>query len=211
MTGAAAPHTATRFTRRLRLEPVSPVHARDLWVIHNDDDVAAWYGGWKPTLQEAEERARLWADGWRELGVQKWVAYDRVSGELVGRGGLSHTPADDDWGRIWRYLPDAAWAREVRTGPGGLPVHANWLEIGWALRPPFWGRGYAAEIGQAGLDFAFNILGAQAVVSCTSCLNTRSRAVMERIGMPYAGLLEDLEGGDDLAVHVLLRARPLSS
>jgi RimJ/RimL family protein N-acetyltransferase len=38
-------------------------------------------------------------------------------------------------------------------------AHANWLEIGWALRRQFWGRGYAAEIGRAGLAFAFGVLG----------------------------------------------------
>jgi hypothetical protein len=66
-------------------------------------------------------------------------------------------------------------------------AHANWLELGWALRGGFWGRGYAAEIGRAGLEFAFGVLRAQAVVSCTVRHNARSRAVMERIGMRYAG------------------------
>ena len=30
-------------------------------------------------------------------------------------------------------------------------THAHWLEIGWALRAGYWGRGYATEIGHAGL------------------------------------------------------------
>jgi RimJ/RimL family protein N-acetyltransferase len=78
-------------------------------------------------------------------------------------------------------------------------AHANWLEIGWALRRQFWGRGYAAEIGRAGLAFAFGVLGAQTVVSCTARHNLRSRAVMERIGMRYAGEIRTrgmAEGGD---------------
>ena len=81
------------------------------------------------------------------------------------------------------------------------PVHANWLEIGWALRRPYWGQGYASEIGRAGLSHAFDVMGMRAVVSCTDRDNVRSRAVMERIGMHYAGLLEE----DDLVVHVLVR------
>jgi len=195
------------FTERLRLEPITLLHAQDLWIIHNEDDVAVWYDGWKPTLAEAEERARLWAGDWREFGVHKWMAYDRVTGELVGRGGLSRTPADDDWGRICRFLPGEPWAGEVLKARRGLDVHAHWLELGWALRRKFWGQGYASEIGRAGLDFAFDDLNAEAVVSCTSHRNRRSRAVMARIGMPYAGLLEDLGGGDDQAVHVLLRSQ----
>lgn len=200
------PNPNQRFTDRLRLEPISPSHAHDLWVVHNDDEVAPWYHGWKPTLEEAEKQAKLWAFCWRELGVHKWMAYDRDSGELIGRGGLSRTPADDDWGRIHAFLPPEPWAREVVVGSRGGGVHANWLEIGWALRREFWGRGYASEIGRAGLDFAFDVLHVEAVVSCTVGRNRRSRAVMERIGMPYAGILEGLDGGDDEAVHVLLRS-----
>ncbi len=54
----------------------------------------------------------------------------------------------------------------------------------------------------------------RAVVSCTVRHNLRSRAVMERIGMRYAGeihsrgMVEGLEGEHDdapFAVHVLLR------
>jgi RimJ/RimL family protein N-acetyltransferase len=61
-------------------------------------------------------------------------------------------------------------------------------------------------MGRAGLDFAFDVVGVQAVVSCTVRHNARSRAVMERIGMPYAGILAGLDDGDDLVVHVLLRS-----
>ena len=93
-------------------------------------------------------------------------------------------------------------------------AHANWVEIGWALRREFWGRGYASEIGRAGLEFAFDVLGVQAVVSCTVRHNVRSRAVMERIGMRYAGeirsrgMVEGIDGEQDdapFAVCVLLR------
>jgi RimJ/RimL family protein N-acetyltransferase len=174
--------------------------------VHNDDEVVPWYDGWKPSLDEAEQTARFMADCWRELGVHKWMAYDRDRGELVGRGGLSRTPADDDWSRIHAFLPPEPWAREVLAVSRGVPVHANWLEIGWALRRQFWGHGFASEIGRAGLDFAFDVLDVRAVVSCTVRHNLRSRAVMEAIGMPYAGMLDGLDGGDDLAVHVLLRS-----
>ncbi|HET7014848.1 MAG TPA: GNAT family protein, partial [Streptosporangiaceae bacterium] len=103
-------------------------------------------------------------------------------------------------------------------------AHAHWLELGWALRRQFWGRGYAAEIGQAGLAYGFDILGVRAIVSCTVRHNARSRAVMERIGMRYAGeirtrgLIEGTEEEQDdapFSVCVLLRSdwnrRPMTS
>ncbi|WP_328472731.1 GNAT family N-acetyltransferase [Actinoplanes sp. NBC_00393] len=187
-------------TPRLRLVPVGPANAADLWLVHADDEVWRWYEGAKPTLEQARQRAAEMGESWRLHGVHKWIAYDRVTGEVVGRGGLSRTPVDDDWGRIYAFLPDFPWVRAVHESRDPFPAHADWVELGWALRHEFWGRGYAAEIGQAGLAYAFDVLRAQAVVSCAERDNVRSRAVMQRIGMRYAGEI------DPYAVSVLLRA-----
>ena len=122
--------------------------------------------------------------------------------------------SSDLWGQICAFLPAEPWVRVAHEIRRPFVAHANWLEIGWALRREFWGRGYASEIGRAGLMFAFDVLGVQAVVSCTVRHNVRSRAVMERIGMRYAGeirsrgMVEGAEGEQDdapFAVCVLLR------
>jgi RimJ/RimL family protein N-acetyltransferase len=204
----------SRLTTRLRLEPVGPANAADLWLVHNDDEVSRWYDDEKPSREQAERWAAFMGESWRCHDVHKWIAYDRASSEVVGRGGLSRTPVDDDWGQIYAFLPAEPWVRVAHENQQPFTAHANWLEIGWALRREFWGRGYAAEIGRAGLAFAFDVLGVQAVVSCTVRHNVRSRAVMERIGMRYAGeirsrgVAEGLEAVQDdapFAVCVLLR------
>lgn len=193
-------------TARLRLAPVGPADACDLWLVHSDDAVWPWYGTERPTLAQAEQWAASMGDGWRLDGVHKWLAYDRVSGELVGRGGLSRTPVDDDWAQVYQFLPAEPWVRAAHESRG---VHAHWVEIGWALRREFWGRGYAAEIGRAALTFAFDVLAVRAVVSCTVRHNVRSRAVMERIGMRYAGeihsrgLVDGVAGEQDDAPYAV--------
>ena len=176
-----------RFTPRLRLEPIGPEHGADLWLVHTDDAVVPWYDGWRPSRAQADERAQEIAAGWREHGVHKWMAYERASGEVVGRGGLSRTPVDHDWGQCYEYLPHEAWVRAAHPSTRPFRAHAHWVEIGWALRGEFWGAGYASEIGRAGLDFAFDTLAVEAVVACTARHNARSRAVMRRIGMREAG------------------------
>jgi RimJ/RimL family protein N-acetyltransferase len=199
---------------RLRLEPVGPANAADLWLVHSDDEVWRWYGNEKPSLTQVEQWAKFMGDSWRFHGVHKWIAYDRASGEVVGRGGLSRPPVDDDWGQIYAFLPAEPWVRAAHEARHPCVAHANWLEIGWALRREFRGRGYASELGQAGLAFAFDVLGMQAVVSCTVRHNARSHAVMERIGLRYAGeirsrgIVDGIEGEQDdapFAVCVLLR------
>ena len=54
------------------------------------------------------------------------------------------------------------------------------------MRREVWGRGYATEIGRAGLDYVFSVPGVEEVVAFTEVHNARSRAVMERLGMRFA-------------------------
>jgi RimJ/RimL family protein N-acetyltransferase len=75
----------SRLTIRLRLEPAGPANAPDLWLVHNDDEVSYWYDNEKPSLKQAEQRAKVMGESWRFHGVHKWIAYDRVTGALVGR------------------------------------------------------------------------------------------------------------------------------
>jgi len=146
----------TRFTKRLRLEPIGLEHADDIHRLHQDPAIAEWWDGvW--TEQVAEQNARRFAAGWVADGVSKWIAYDRFSGELVGRGGLSRVHLDG----------------------------ADRLEVGWTILGRLWGNGYATEIGTTALAFAFDELNAEEVVAFTEPHNGRSRAVMERLGMTY--------------------------
>lgn len=191
----------SRLTPRLRLVPIGPANAADLWLVHNDDAVVPWYDGWRPSRREADDHARSIGASWRHHGVHKWIAYDRETGEVVGRGGLSRAPVDDDWGQLYAFLPDEPWVREPHESDRPFRAHAHWVEIGWALRRDYWGQGYASEIGSAGLTYAFEVLGVRAVVSCTARHNVRSRAVMERIGMRYAGEIRSqrtVEGEDGM-------------
>lgn len=203
-----------RLTNRLRLVPIGPDNSADLLVVHADDQVWPWYGRVRPDRAWAEGQAAQWSELWSRHGIHKWLAYDRLNGEVVGRGGLSRTPADDDWGQIYGFLPDEPWVRSRLNHDPGPAVHTGWLEIGWAVRGRFWGQGFASEIGRAGLEVAFSALGVQAVVSCTELRNLRSRAVMDRIGMRYVGeihsrgVVEGLPGEQEDAAYsvcVMLR------
>ena len=86
------------------------------------------------------------------------------------------------------------------------------VEIGWRLSTEFWGRGYASEAARAVLAYGFGTLGLREIVSFTATRNTRSRAVMERIGMRRCPELDFehpvLSKGHRLSRHVFYRVRP---
>lgn len=81
------------------------------------------------------------------------------------------------------------------------------VEIGWRLAVPYWNQGLATEGAAAVLRFAFETLGLPEVVSFTTGRNLRSRRVMEKLEMRYAGEFEHpmLPLGHPLRPHVLYR------
>ena len=60
------------------------------------------------------------------------------------------------------------------------------VEIGYRLRPEFWGRGLGTEGGQAALRYGFESLGLREIVAYTIPANKRSRRVMEKIGLVFS-------------------------
>jgi RimJ/RimL family protein N-acetyltransferase len=112
------------------------------------------------------------------------------------------------------------WALELHesgafvgfTGLGEVPFEAHFtpaVEVGWRLARAAWGQGYATEAARAALDFGFERIGLEEVVSFTVAGNARSRRVMERLGMRRRPE-EDfdhpcLPAGHPLRRHVLYR------
>lgn len=114
------------------------------------------------------------------------------------------------------------WAVEV---PGSVPFagfvglqfvefaapFAPCVEVGWRLARDHWGKGYATEAARASTRFGFERLGLAEIVSFTVPENSRSRAVMGRIGMTRSA--DDdfdhpaLPEGHRLRRHVLYRLR----
>jgi RimJ/RimL family protein N-acetyltransferase len=81
------------------------------------------------------------------------------------------------------------------------------VEIGWRLAFPHWGHGYATEAARVAIAFGFERTGLDEIVSFTAPVNRRSIAVMERLGMRYAGEFDHprLPAGHRLRRHVLYR------
>jgi ribosomal-protein-alanine N-acetyltransferase len=139
---------------------------------------------------------------------------------------LSREESDDMVDRIEAgFAADGfgLWAVEVAGGPPfigfvGLAVprfEAHFtpaVEVGWRLAREHWGRGYATEAARAALDYGFGTVGLEEVVSLTVPANTRSIAVMERLGMTRDPADDfdhpRLPEGHRLRRHVLYRKRP---
>ncbi len=89
------------------------------------------------------------------------------------------------------------------------PWFREGVEIGWRIRADHWGHGYATEAARECLRHGFDELGFREVISFTAAINTRSRRVMEKLGLEYDPA-EDFDHpgvpeGSTLREHVLYR------
>jgi RimJ/RimL family protein N-acetyltransferase len=117
---------------------------------------------------------------WERHGFGLWATEHRESGEVIGWTGPSH--------------------------PAFVPELADEIEIGWTIRPQFWGRGIATEGGAAAIDTAFEHLGIDELISLIHHANERSVAVATRLGMRHARDVLHPELGEDLRVYALSRS-----
>jgi RimJ/RimL family protein N-acetyltransferase len=89
---------------------------------------------------------------WEVRGYGPWAMEERATGRLVGRAGLL----------FWE------------TKPG--------LEVGYAVHPSAWGKGYATEAAARSLRHAHQALGARGVLSVIHPENAASIRVAEKLG-----------------------------
>ncbi len=85
----------------------------------------------------------------------RWILQLKSNGEPVGHAGLL--------------------VKEIESVPE--------LELGYALKPSAWGKGYAFEAAAATLEYAFAKLDRDHVVAITHPENRASIRLAERIGM----------------------------
>jgi RimJ/RimL family protein N-acetyltransferase len=172
------------------------------------------------------ETPRLILRGWRDADLEPWIAMNadpRVT-EYLGRT-YSREFSES---RFWQMREELQrvgygwWAVEARGGPSfagviilrEVPFQARFTparEIGWRFAHDMWGRGYATEGAGAALALAFDRFDWHEVVAMTAEVNTRSRRVMERLGMTYDRRDDfehpNLAEGHPLRRHALYRIR----
>jgi Acetyltransferase (GNAT) domain len=94
---------------------------------------------------------------WDRYGFGQWLLRERITGAMVGRGGLQLT----------------------------FVAGCNEVEVGWAIIPERWGQGLATELAVAAVEVAFDDLGVGELVAFTLPDNIASRRVMEKAGFTY--------------------------
>lgn len=168
-------------TGRLLLLPWEERHVVPFARMNADPEVMRYFPS---VLSEDQTRAAVawWQEHLARHGWSNWAVELKATGEFIGFVGL--------------------WMSR-HAMPFG-----NRVEIGWRLARRHWSQGYASEGAREALRFGFNDVGLTEIVSLTAMANSRSRAVMERIGMEDARADFDHPAvpiGNELRRHCLYR------
>lgn len=122
------------------------------------------------------------------LGLEKAIAhqekhgfslgsvYEKNGGDFVGRAGLIYLGFNDT-------------QKDV--------------EVAYALTKATWGKGYATELANALIEWGFQHLEVERLIAVTNPNNQRSRRVLEKAKMTYAGLIS--HSGSEAALYTIMR------
>ncbi len=174
-------------TERLLLRHFTENDADALFLMESEPDVLR-YAGRKRLADVDAYRTKIqtrfipYYD--KPGGYGAWAIVEKASGEFVG--GCSLRPG-----------LDADHAEPMSHGPDDI-------ELGYGLRKPSWGRGYASEIVQALVRRAFTELGAVSLVASVTVDNLASVRVLEKAGLRRVGEPIRLPGEDELSVKYAL-------
>lgn len=90
----------------------------------------------------------------------------------------------------FQYWPIFLLDGDRHVGCAGLQSYGNEervYELGYHLRRVFWGQGLAKEAARAVIDYAFGVLGAEALFAGHHPLNEASRKVLLSLGFTSTG------------------------
>lgn len=137
-------------TDRLTAEKLNESHLADLVALHQDPEVSRYLGG----VRSAEKTKAYVATNmahWDEHGFGLW-ALRTQDGAFVGRAGIRHILVDD----------------------------IDEIEIFYAFKREFWGRGFASEIATALTDIGLSHFELPSLVGIVNVANGASRRVLEK-------------------------------
>jgi RimJ/RimL family protein N-acetyltransferase len=139
------------------------------------------FSKWAPG--DGELAARLWGDPkvTRYLCASGKFTPEEIEARLA-------TEIENDIKYQVQYWPCFQASTHELVGCCGLRPHGKAeYELGFHLRPEFWGQGYASEAARAVIRYAFTKLSAEALFAGHNPNNAASSKVLKKLGFQYLG------------------------
>ncbi len=149
-------------TERLITKRLSKDDFDNIYKLLSNSDVMQFIGEGKPqNKKKALETFNLMYQHQQKHGFTLCPTYEKGSDALIGFAGLVHVELDNS-------NPD--------------------IEVGYWFLPEFWGKGYATEVTNAIISWAFENLSNDRIFGFIFPDNIRSQNVLEKAGLRYIGM-----------------------
>jgi len=125
----------------------------------------------------------------RQEEVTRYLLWDPHTSETYTYKYLSYLQSRYRMGEFydWAVVTRDTYKMIGTCGFTRFNTESNSAEVGYVLNPDFWGKGIAPEVVSKVVAFGFNELRLNRIEARYMEGNTRSRRVMEKVGMTYEG------------------------
>lgn len=153
-------------TERLLLREFRMVDAESLFEMESDPEVLTYL--MKAPLKELQEIIP-YIEGvqkqYQENGIGRWVMIEKQSGEIIGWTGLKLETLETNG-------------------------FTNYIDLGYRMKPKFWGKGYATESSLVSVKYGFDILGVEKICGAAHVDNIASNKVLQKAGLKFINRFE---------------------
>ena len=141
-------------SERLRFRKLNLHDAKDILLIRSNDDVMRFMDVSRHnSISDSEKLIQLVEESYNKEDGINWAIIEKHSNSFVGYFGF------------FRIIPEHCRA-----------------EIGYTLKPEYWGKGYMYETINCMVRFGFENMKLHSIEANVNPLNERSKKVLERIG-----------------------------
>ena len=160
-------------TERLFLRRLKDYDVDEIFKMRSDEEIMRFIR--EPQTQKSESEI------WIEMISSRWEK------EKIGFCGVIEKASKDfvGWCGLWKLK------------------ETNEIEVGYAMKKDFWGKGYATEAAKRMLEYGFGELDFERIVAVASPENDASQNVMKRLEMDYIGIGKFY--GNDLVQYAITK------
>ncbi len=141
-------------TPRLIIKSLDKSDYEDFWMQQQDLFITEFFASTRDK-DEMDKIFQLLLDSQKKHGFSFGMIFIKETGELIGRAGLVHL--------------------DFQPGPD--------VELGYFIYQKYCGKGYATELGEALIAYAFNVLKVSRIYATVDPENIASCRVSEKLGM----------------------------
>lgn len=155
-------------TDRLILRPLKMSDAPDLLLLDSNPEVMRFLGN-RPvnSLNEVHIYLQNIMQQYIQNGIGRWAVMEKTSGFFVGWAGM-------------KYIDTT------------INNHSHFYDVGYRLKPEFWGKGYATECTRLWVNYATDVLHLNTLYAITHVENLASQNVLKKCSFTQKNNFPDI-------------------